>query len=159
MGFEMTGQVKNLAKQFNPKAGSLLLRAHKQWNDGKPRSAFRLILAAAKLGDPYGQQNLGYFYDVGIGVKPNRAAAMHWYMRAYRQGDCCSANNIGTIYRDEGDSTRALEWFERAVDLGDSGSGVLVGLPDAEIRAGGILEDRHAAKVHDVESWGKNFPA
>ena len=116
----MTGQVKNLAKQFNPKAGSLLLRAHKQWNDGKPRSAFRLILAAAKLGDPYGQQNLGYFYDVGIGVKPNRAAAMHWYMRAYRQGDCCSANNIGTIYRDEGDSTRALEWFERAVDLGDT---------------------------------------
>ncbi len=104
---------------FNPKAEAMLLRAHKQWNDGEPRSAFRLIMAAAKLGDPYGQQSLGYFYDVGIGVKPNRESAMLWYMRAYRQGDACSANNIGTIYRDEGDSKRALKWFERAVELGD----------------------------------------
>src|SRR6202521_5937292 len=48
---------------------------------------------------------------------------------------------------------------ERAGDLGDSDSGALVGLPDAENRAGGILDDRHAASVHDVKSWGKNLAA
>lgn len=45
---------------------------------------------------------------------------MFWYMRAYRQGNACSASNIGTIYRDEGDYKRALKWFERAVSLGDA---------------------------------------
>src|ERR1022692_3429521 len=40
---------------------------------------------------------------------------------------------------------------ERAVDLGNSDSGVLVGLPGAENGAGGILNNGHAARVHNVE--------
>jgi TPR repeat protein len=119
MGAEMVRLAKDARKTFDPKVESMLLRAHRQWNSGKLRSSFCLILAAAKLGDEYAQQNLGYFYDVGIGVKPNPSAAMHWYLRAYRQGDACSANNIATIYRDEHDTKRALLWFERAIKLGD----------------------------------------
>lgn len=115
----MAGQAKSTTRQFDPKADSLLRRAYEQSELGKQRSAFRLYLAAAKLGDSYGQQALGYCYDVGVGVKPNRSAAMRWYLLAFRKGNTSAANNIGTIYRDEGDLKRALKWFERAIALGE----------------------------------------
>jgi TPR repeat protein len=120
MGFKMTGQVKNLTHLFNPKAESILLRAYKQWDGGELRSAFRLFFAAAKLGDVTAQFDLGYFYDVGVGIKPNRSAAMYWYKCAYRHGQSSAASNIGVIFRDEGDTKQALAWFERAVRLGDA---------------------------------------
>ncbi|MGH7118989.1 MAG: hypothetical protein ACREFP_08380 [Acetobacteraceae bacterium] len=61
---------------------------------------------AAKLGNPSAQLNLGYTYDVGIGVRRNRAAAIYWYRRAYRQGVGIAASNIGTIFRGRGQLPR-----------------------------------------------------
>jgi len=86
---------------------------------GKFRAAFPLLLKAAELGDTSAQLNLGYYYDVGSGVRKNRSAAMLWYRRAYRNdgGSSSSANNIGTIYRDEGNFDRAIFWFKRAVEF------------------------------------------
>ncbi len=98
----------------------LFTAANDQWEKGKLNSAFRLFLSAAKSGDTGAQVNLGFFYDTGIGVKSNRASAMYWYRRAYRRGSAAGAGNIGTIFRDEGDWTRALNWFRRAVKMGDS---------------------------------------
>jgi TPR repeat protein len=102
------------------KVDALLRRAHRQKEAGKLRSAFRLMLNAAKLGDAAAQHGLAYYYDVGIGVKSSRSSALLWYRRAYRKGYSSAANNIGTISRDEGDTNRALIWFERAVRLGDA---------------------------------------
>src|SRR5208282_3769842 len=48
---------------------------------------------------------------------------------------------------------------QRAMDAGDSDPRILLYLPDAESRAGRILHHRHAARIHYVESWGKNFAA
>jgi hypothetical protein len=53
----------------------LFAKASEQWDRGKLRSAFHLFLSAAKRGDPSAQHDLGYFYDVGVGVKPNRGLA------------------------------------------------------------------------------------
>src|SRR5580692_7510398 len=79
-------------KAVPEKTENLHLRAHTQWDAGNRRSAFRLMLAAAKSGGDMGAMlNLGYFYDVGIGVKRNRAAAMYWYQRAYRRGFASAA--------------------------------------------------------------------
>ena len=102
------------------KSAVLFTRASHQWELGKLRSAFRLFLSAAKAGDSSAQHNLGYFYDVGIGIKPNRAAALHWYKRAYRDGSRTAASNIATIFRDEDKISSALSWFQRAVRLGDA---------------------------------------
>lgn len=99
---------------------ALFAKASEQWDRGGLRSAFRLFLAGAKRGDPSAQQNLGYFYDVGLGVKPNRRMALLWYNRAFRQGYGTAASNIGTIFRDEKKIASALSWFQRAVKLGDS---------------------------------------
>ncbi len=98
----------------------LFTKASEQWDRGELRSAFRLFLTAAKRGDPSAQHNLGYFYDVGVGVKPNRTEALYWYKRAFRRGYRTAASNIGTIFRDEEKTRQALSWFQRAIKLGDA---------------------------------------
>jgi TPR repeat protein len=116
----MIKTVKSKTDSSKVEIDELLSRAQLQWESGELRSAFRVFLAVAKAGDVIAQLNLGYFYDVGVGIKPNRPAAIYWYKRAYRQGHGSAANNIGTIFRDKGDTKRALAWFERAVKLGDT---------------------------------------
>jgi TPR repeat protein len=102
------------------KTDVLFIRANEMWDCGRLHSALRLFISGAKSGDSSAQHNLGYFYDVGIGVKPNRAKALYWYKKAVRRGSRVAASNIGTIFRDEGDIKQALSWFNRAVDLGDA---------------------------------------
>jgi hypothetical protein len=45
------------------RASSLFVRACKQEELGEKQSAFRLMLAAAKLGDTGAQINVGNYYD------------------------------------------------------------------------------------------------
>lgn len=104
------------------KAEDLFRRADRMSDRGELRSAFRLFLTAAKAGNVGAQLNVGYCYDTWCGTRRNRAAALYWYKRAYRRGDASAANNIGTIWRDEGKWQRALSWFQRAVKLGDNDS-------------------------------------
>lgn len=100
--------LKNKVKQVRGKraleAEALWIRADKKNDDGELRSAFYLMLRAAKKGNCAAQNTVGYYYDTGTGVKANRNAAMYWYKRAYKANGSSSdaaANNIGTVYRDE----------------------------------------------------------
>ncbi len=107
-------------KQRQARAQEVYLRGQKEQDEGNLRSGFQLLLRAAKLGDPGAQHNLGYTYDVGLGVHPNKEAAMYWYKKAYRngRGGGLSATNIGTIFRDEQKYPEAVRWFRRAVSHG-----------------------------------------
>ena len=111
-------------KQGNARAHDLYLRADRQQRAGNLNSAFRLLLTAAKLGDPAAQLSLGYTYDVGTGIRRNRESAMHWYLKAYRslRGWGAAASNIGTIFRDEGNYPEAIRWFRRGARDGDVGA-------------------------------------
>ncbi len=102
------------------KTDELFARAGKQAEAGNFKSAFRLYLAAAKAGDTSCQINVGNYYDEGTGVRRNRSAAMYWYKRAYRRGRASAAHNIGVMWRNEREYRRALEWFKKAVKLGDA---------------------------------------
>jgi TPR repeat protein len=53
---------------------------------GGGRAAADDMRAAAERGDPVAAYNLGYFYQMGIGVAPNPADAYAWYSRAARTG-------------------------------------------------------------------------
>ncbi len=101
------------------KANVLFTCADQEEERGNVRSAFRLMLAAAKLGDIGAQVNVGNYYDDAKGVRRNRAAALYWYKRAYRRGYSAAAYNIGILWRKEKEFNRALAWFIRAVKLGD----------------------------------------
>ena len=111
-------------------AHELWTRAEKLSESGDHKAAFRLMLKAAKLGELGAQTNVGYMYDTGSGVRHNQASALKWYKRAYRRGEVCAANNIGTIWRDEKNFKKALYWFRRVIALrkGDDG--------DAELEIG-----------------------
>ena len=109
------------------RAESLWLRAEKREEEGKMRAAFRLMLAAAKLGNSSAQINAGNYYDDGRGVQRNRTAALYWFKRAYRRRDSTAAHNIGCVWRREGKPLRSLYWFSRAVKLGDEESNLDIG--------------------------------
>ena len=91
------------------------------------RAAFRLMLAAAKLGNSSAQINVGNYYDDGRGVQRNRSAALYWFKRAYRRKNSSAAHNIGCVWRREGKPLRSLYWFSRAVKLGDEESNLDIG--------------------------------
>ncbi len=99
------------------------IRADKEWDRGHLRSAFRLMLEAAEMGESGAQVAVGYMYDNGIGTRCSRQKALYWYKRAYRRGLPVAAHNIGTVWRDIGNLRMALYWFERAIQMngGDDG--------------------------------------
>lgn len=100
-------------------ANELYQRAEEEWRRGRLRSAFRYFLAAARAGMIPAFGIVAQFYDQGDGVKANENAALHWYHRAYRNGDHSVANNIGCILRDRNKLAQALLWFRRAAKQGD----------------------------------------
>jgi len=125
-------------------AESINLRAHAKWEAGEFHAAFRLMHSAARLSAYGAKSNLGYFYDIGIGVKRNRATAMYWYRRAFRENNAFGANNIGTIYRDEMKTRLALRWFHKAVATGDT---------DAHLEIAKLLLNR----LHDAKTASKHL--
>jgi TPR repeat protein len=83
--FQMSTFQHGSKRSRSSNACNLFLRANEHWDRGELKSAFRLFLRAARAGDSGARVNLGYFYDSGLGVKPNRDLALYWYRRAYRQ--------------------------------------------------------------------------
>ena len=110
---------------------------------GKIQEAFRLFFEAAKTGDSRAQLNVGYLYDTGQGVSRSRTQALQWYRKAVKQGEAAAANNIGTIYRDEGRLRLAVRWFEKAAAMGDGDALLEV----AKLYAGPLEEPARARKL------------
>jgi TPR repeat protein len=110
---------------------------------GRIQEAFGLFLRAARQGDSRAQLSVGYLYDTGRGVSRSRAQAMVWYRRAARKGEPAAANNIGTLYRDEGQLRLAIRWFSKAAELGDQDAL----LEMARLHAGPLQEAAAARKL------------
>jgi TPR repeat protein len=94
-------------------------QAEAKWKRNDLKGAFQFFLESANEGYVPAFGTVGYFYDDGVGVRPNKDLALKWYKRAVAYGNRSSANNIGVIWREKGDLPRALKWFNRAVELGD----------------------------------------
>jgi TPR repeat protein len=97
----------------------LFRTANAAWDRGDLKRAFGLFLQAAKAGDPSSQLDLGYFFDTGLYVERDKQKALHWYHKAYCQGDAGAANNIATVHRESGELGKMVWWFRRAAALGD----------------------------------------
>jgi TPR repeat protein len=104
-------------------AVEMWVRADREWERGRLRPAFRLMLTAAKMRESGAQVTVGYMYDSGVGTKRNKQAALYWYKRAFRRGEATAAHNIGTVWRDVGNFARALYWFEQALQLNSDDDG------------------------------------
>ncbi len=90
------------------RAGSVFVRRN-------ARAAVRWYRLSAAAGNSSAQINLGNLLSTsGRGIRRDDAEALLWYKRALRQGDTGAANNIATVYRDQGDHRRAMFWYLRA---------------------------------------------
>lgn len=107
----------NKAKRETLDADALFLKAERREEAGDFRSAFRNLLAAARLGHAMSQVNLGNYYAEGKGVTRNSRNAAHWYKKAYRNGDRDGALNLAIDKRNEGNLKLAIIWFRHALSL------------------------------------------
>lgn len=111
------------------------------------RRAFRLMLRSAQASNLAAQVNVGYLYDVGIGVRRDQDKAVYWYRRAARRGEASAANNIGTVYRDRGQRRLARFWFGRAVSLGNDDAHLELAVLDLNSPGRGKRAKRHLVAV------------
>lgn len=107
--------------------GTKFERADSYWDCGDLKRAFRLFKSLADEGDSGAQLNVGYFYDLGLGVRRDQDKALYWYRRSSARGNASGANNIGTVYRDRGNLERAIRWFRKSVDMGNDGAALQLG--------------------------------
>ena len=69
--------------------------AHEKGNDVQ---AAKYWLEAAQKGDSVAQNNIGWAYDTGRGVKQNYPEAVRWYRRAAEQGNQRAQGSLAEIY-------------------------------------------------------------
>ena len=76
----------------------------------------------AKKGDIKAQNEVGYYYQNGIGVSKDDAEAVRWYRLAAEQGLALAQDNLGWMYQNglgiEQNYTEAVNWYRKAADQG-----------------------------------------
>ena len=112
----------------------LFVLAARQEDKGNVRRAAQIYLAGARAGDSGCQLNLGNLYEAGSGVRCDRAAALYWYKRAYKQGSASAAHNIGVMWRNEKKFAQALGWFKKAVATRDDESSLEIAKYDLAVK-------------------------
>lgn len=147
MELVMTKSLRPSNRRRKSKGEELFIRAEKQEKRGELRSAFRLYLAGAKLGETGCQVDVGNYYDDGKAVRRNRKAALYWYKRAYRRGSASAAHNIGILLRNDKNPKHALEWFKKAVRMGDGESNLEIAKHYLRHEQNAARAVRHLKKV------------
>ena len=68
------------------------------------------------------QNNLGYNYQFGKGVKKDLTKAIYWYRKAANQGYAMAQYNLGVCYANgrgvAQDYTEAVKWYRKAAEQG-----------------------------------------
>ena len=81
-------------------------------------TAFRAFKPMAEQGIAEAQNNIGFLYEKGFGVKRNYATAIGWYTRSANQDLPEAQHNLGMLnyrgYGVEQNMTIAKRWFTKA---------------------------------------------
>ena len=76
----------------------------------------------AKQGDADAQNEVGRYYQNGIGVAKDDAEAVSWYRKAADQGHANAQDNLGWMYQNglgvEQNYIEAVSWYRKAADQG-----------------------------------------
>src|SRR5215469_1014170 len=62
-------------------------------------SAMTWFRKAAERDNPVAENNIGWLYENGFGVKQDYTEAMNWFHKAASQGNAEAQNNIGWLYQ------------------------------------------------------------
>ena len=99
-------------------------------------AAYRSYRQLAEKGCPDGWFGLGRARRYGYGIKPNRAKAEKYYLRAAKLGHAEAQEALGCLYEfaEKPDYRRARKWYARAAAQRSSDA------PDAAYRLGYLCE-------------------
>ncbi len=95
-------------------------------------SAYRSFKPFADNGVAEAQNNLGFLYQNGLGVRRNYNTAIKWYQRAAEQGLAEAEHNLGMLnywgYGVSQDYNIARRWFNKSAKKGLKDSHYMIGL-------------------------------
>ncbi len=74
---------------------------------------------AAKQKEPVSMGNLGFFYWNGIGTDVNQEEGRKWLLRAAGRGNTVAMCELGNIYRQKGNFSKAEHYYSKAAKLGN----------------------------------------
>jgi hypothetical protein len=115
--------------------------------------AVKNFQGAAEKGITEAMSSLAMCYIKGNGVTKDPVTASKWLQKAAEGGDMMAANDLAFFYRSPdlgNDCKKAMEWYMKARDLGDTGSLPAVG----EIAMEGKCKD---AEYKAVAQWMKKY--
>lgn len=81
--------------------------------------SFRWLKKAADNGNINAEIELGYIYKKGIQgiVDRNSEKALIWFNKAFKNGSCISAYEIGLFYYSKKEHDLAINWFQKVENL------------------------------------------
>ena len=82
------------------------------------KKAAKLYKRAMALGNVDAMNNLGRFYNTGLGVKLDKKKALQLYRMASDRGDARAQANVGNHFYAAGDLERALHFWRLAAEQG-----------------------------------------
>lgn len=100
------------------KAGTALGMLYLFGEGQEKKEGFRYTKRAAEGGEPTAMGNLGNCYYYGNGTKKDRRLAKIWYQKASDEGMDSSSTQLGAMYHEEGNDTKAFALFKKAADRG-----------------------------------------
>ncbi len=115
--------------------------------------AMKNYQAAAEKGSTEAMNSLALCYAKGNGVPKDVLAASRWLQKAAETGDPFAAADLAVFYRTPelgNDCKKAMEWYMKARDLGDTGSLPAVG----EIAMEGKCKD---VDMKPIADWMKKY--
>lgn len=75
------------------------------------------LIKSAKKGDAKAQNNLGFCYEKGEGVKQDYEEAVYWLIKSAEQGYAYAQYNLGLCYQTgkgvTKDDTKAVYWYTK----------------------------------------------
>lgn len=82
------------------------------------KTALKVWLPSAELGDADAQTNVGEIFERGLGGEPNYELAAFWYQKAADKGNARAQFNLGTLYEQgqgvEKNQLTAMNWYRKA---------------------------------------------
>jgi TPR repeat protein len=143
------------------KLGNAYLTGHGVSKDEKQAAYW--FEKAAGAGDPWAQQQIGFFYQAGIGVAVDPARAAHWYQLAAANGLVTAKRNLGVAYLWGAgvpmNKEFAAQLFRDAASHGDGPAATYLG--NMYYSGEGVTQDRTqsehwytvGAKLHDPMAY------
>ncbi|MBO5613369.1 MAG: SEL1-like repeat protein [Prevotella sp.] len=112
---------------------------------------------ANKTGDTFSSRMLYEFYMNGIGVKQDKAKAIHYLEKVAKKGDTDSQFRLALYYLNNKQADVAAEWFKKASDGGVVGASYYYGLLLHE--GVGIKQDKAKGIILMEQAAKKGFAA